>query len=201
MSAAKRPGAVEQVGPATGAPVFGSRPAGNLGVLTQKDMKKFKPNAAPGKQASATTGRASTAASEPVTQSVLPKGTPQDRYKYAFSLLRKADYVKATAAFQEFIEIHPRSNLIGNARFWLGKTYFVRKDYRTAAEVFLKAYQKNPKGPKAPDTLLNLGLSLFNLDKKPDACATYDKLAEDFPNATKSIKKRLTKERKLASCG
>ena len=204
LFAAGRPGAVERVGPATGAPVFGSRPAGNLGVITQDDLKNINPNAAPGSQASAITGRASgkpPPPAPPVRRSVLPKGTPKERYQFAFSLLRKAEYVKASAAFQEFIEVHPKSRLIGNAHYWLGKTYFVRKNYRTAAAVFLKAYQTSKKGPKAPDTLLHLGLSLFNLNKKGDACATYDKLADDFPNASTSIKKRLVKERKLASCG
>jgi tol-pal system protein YbgF len=131
----------------------------------------------------------------------LPQGTPQQQYDYALSLLGKSDYAGASQAFQEFLDKNPNSPLASNARYWLGESYYVRKDYTGAARVFLDGYTKDQKGSKAPDTLLKLGMSLTNLDKKKEACATYDKLAKDFPDAASSIKQRIPAERKRAGCG
>jgi tol-pal system protein YbgF len=139
---------------------------------------------------------------QPDTRRVaLPQGTPQQQYDYALGLLSKSDYVGASQAFQEFLDKNPGTPLAANARYWLGESYYVRKDYNGAARVFLDGFTKDQKGPKAPDTLLKLGMSLTNLDKKKEACATYDKLAKDFPDAASSIKQRLPAERKRAGCG
>ena len=57
---------------------------------------------------------------------------------------------------------YPNDPLAGNAQYWLGETYYVRKDYKNAAAAFAEGYQKYPKGPKAADDLLKLGMSLGN---------------------------------------
>jgi tol-pal system protein YbgF len=148
------------------------------------------------------TGQKGAPKGESPTRTVaLPQGTPQQQYDYALSLLGKSDYNGASQAFQEFLDKNPSSPLASNARYWLGESHYVRKDYNGAARVFLDGYTKDQKGPKAPDTLLKLGMSLTNLDKKKEACATYEKLAKDFPDAASSIKQRLPAERKRAGCG
>jgi tol-pal system protein YbgF len=130
----------------------------------------------------------------------LPQGTPQQQYDYSLSLLGKSDYTGASTAFQEFLDKNPNSPLASNARYWLGESFYVRKDYAGAARSFAEAYQKDQKGPKAPDSLLKLGMSFTNIDKKKEACVTFDKLAKDFPDAATSIKQRLPAERKRAGC-
>ena len=77
----------------------------------------------------------------------------------------------------------------------------MRKDYRRAAEVFLASYQGDPKGSKAADNLLNLGMSLVGLNKNIEACATYRKLQLDFPKASTVILKRLAQQKTRAECG
>ena len=59
-------------------------------------------------------------------------------------------------------------------------TYYVRAAYVQAAEVFLEGYRSDPKGTKAPDSLLKLGMSLSGLDKKREACAAFNKLIKDY---------------------
>jgi tol-pal system protein YbgF len=131
---------------------------------------------------------------------VLPQGTPKEQYSYAFGLLRQANYDKAEEALQAFLKVNGDDPLAGNARYWLGETYYVRGQYVQAAEVFLKGYRSDPKSPKAPDTLLKLGMSLTNLDKKREACAAFDKLEADFPDASASIKNTVAKERQRGGC-
>ena len=130
----------------------------------------------------------------------LPTGTPQEQYNYAFGLLRRADYPGAEKALKSFVQRYPNDALAGNAQYWLGETYFVRKDYENAATAFALGYQKYPKSGKAADNLLKLGMSLGSLGKKQEACSAYARLDRDFPTAPANIKERQTSERQQLGC-
>lgn len=130
----------------------------------------------------------------------LPTGTPQEQYNYAFGLLRKADYPGAEQAFKAFVKRFPGDALAGNAQYWLGETYYVRKDYENAATAFALGYQKYPKSAKAADDLLKLGMSLGGLGKKQDACTAFARLDRDFPTAPANLKEREASERQQVGC-
>lgn len=130
----------------------------------------------------------------------LPNGTPKERYDYAYKLLVQSDYADAEAAFREFVASHPSDNLAGNAQYWLGETYYVRQLFEPAAAAFLKGYQGYPKGAKASDSLLKLGMSLSALKKNAEACAAFGQLAKDFPNAPPHVKDAAGRERAKAGC-
>jgi len=188
-------------------------PAGTLGTVPQSEVSAIRnakpPAVAPaaGKTASRPPlvpppstpepAKAPVAANVP---SLLPEGTAKEQYAYAFGLLRQANYDKAEVALQEFVELHPKDKLTGNARYWLGETFYVRAAYVQAAEVFLESYQTDPKGPKAPDSLLKLGMSLAGLDKKREACAAFDKLSKDYPNASAGISNTVKREKQKNGC-
>lgn len=130
----------------------------------------------------------------------LPNGTPQEQYNYAFGLLRQANYPAAEQALRAFIQRYPNDALAGNAQYWLGETYFVRKDYTNAAAVFAEGYEKYPKGGKAADNLLKLGMALGQLGQKANACRAFARLDRDFPAAPATIKDRASDEKKHLGC-
>lgn len=130
----------------------------------------------------------------------LPPKTPREQYARAFSLLEKRNYQEAGDGFSEFLKANPNDPLADNARYWLGETYYARGEYARSAEIFLENYEKNKTGPKAPDTLLKLGLSLSGLDKKKEACASFRELNRAFPNASDSVKEKAGQERKRLGC-
>ncbi|WP_142848789.1 tol-pal system protein YbgF [Telmatospirillum sp. J64-1] len=130
----------------------------------------------------------------------LTSGTPQEKYDYAFSLLRQADYSGAEQALRGFLEAHPDDALAGNAQYWLGETHYVRGEYEQAAVLFLQGYQKYGNGGKAPDSLLKLGLSLSHLGKSKEACAALGRLDREFPQASDAIKRRAVVERQKLAC-
>ena len=136
----------------------------------------------------------------PQAAATLPAGTPKEQYTYAFNLLRQTNYDQAEIALKQFIAMHASNPLTGNARYWLGETFYVRADYQQAAQVFFDGFQSDPKGGKAPDMLLKLGMSLGQLKKKNEACATFDKVAADFAKSSSRIKTALTRERKRVGC-
>jgi len=160
---------------------------GILGTLSTSD--------APG-AANAATTTATAAANPPAS---VP-ATPQDQYNYAFGLLQRADYPNAEQALRAFVTKFPKDPLAGNAQYWLGETYYVRKDWNNAAIAFAEGYQKYPKNGKAMDDLLKLGMSLANLGQKPNACAAFARLDRDFPSAPASVKERAMAEKQKAGC-
>lgn len=147
-------------------------------------------------------GEAPPPAATPVPGSgqVLPVGTAQQQYDYARALLIQQDYANAEKAFAAFLNVHPDDTLAGSAQFWLGETFYVRGNFDQAAKTFAEGYQHYPKSAKAPDTLLKLGMSLTQLNRKKDACGIYSALDQRYPNASATIKQAAQRERQRAGC-
>ena len=212
LSAAPAPPPVQKIipGQAGGFAI----PPTTLGTISQNSQSVVTPPAAqkrlgkksaPAAAKTAPAARAAPAQPAPAPTAsaatiVLPPGTAKEQYNYAFGLLRQANYDKAELALQEFVKLHPKEALASNARYWLGETFYVRAAYVQAAEVFLDGFQADPKGPKAPDSLLKLGMSLGGLDKKREACAAFDKLLKDFPDAPAGVKNAVTREKQKNGC-
>ena len=201
VSAAPSPPPVEKVVPGTSGGF--AKPSSTLGTVSETAVGAITPppTATPAaKAAAAAAPAAPTKPAAPPPTSVLPAGTVKQQYDFAFSLLRQANYDQAEVALQEFVRAHGKDPLASNARYWLGETFYVRAAYVQAAEVFLEGYQADPKGPKAPDSLLKLGMSLAGLDKKREACAAFDKLLKDFPNANAGLKNTVAREKQKSGC-
>ncbi|MDD4616662.1 MAG: tol-pal system protein YbgF [Alphaproteobacteria bacterium] len=126
--------------------------------------------------------------------------TPAEQYDRAFNLLREANYADAEEAFKTLIDKYPKDKLIDNAKYWYGETLYVRGRFDEAAVAFADAYQQNPRGVKAPDSLLKLGISLKELDKKTEACVTFSELKSKYPKASAAIKSRADDERAKLKC-
>src|SRR5438132_1466413 len=110
-------------------------------------------------------------------------------------------YAAATeAALKAFVEQHPRDPMAGNAQYWLGETYYTRGRFIEAASAFAEGYKRYPKGTKAPDELLKLGMSLARANQKQNACVALAQLDHDFPSPGAAIKDRATTEKKRLGC-
>ena len=127
-------------------------------------------------------------------------GTPQAQYEHAFNLLSQTDYKGAERALVAFLEKYPDEPLAGNAKYWLGETYYVRGQYADAAVAFAEGYQSYPESAKAPDNLLKLGKSLAALDQKADACGTFAELLKRYRNAAPTILQQAKSEQKRLAC-
>ena len=130
----------------------------------------------------------------------LPAGTPKFQYDHIYKILRRQDFPKAAAALKAFIDLHPKNALTSNAYFWLGQIYYVQKDYRDAALLFAEGFQKFPQGNKGPDSLLKLGTSLMNLNKRAEACTAFARFFEDFPKARNDLTNRVKRGQRKAQC-
>ena len=129
-----------------------------------------------------------------------PSQTDKEAYDSAYNAMKKGDYKKAESEFTSFMQNYPKSNLVGNANYWLGETYYVRGLYEQAVGIFADGFTKYKNNSKAPDNLLKLGLTMNKLGKKKDACTAFTALATEFPKAPATLKNRAKEEAKKLSC-
>ncbi len=130
----------------------------------------------------------------------LPGANADEQYQYAFDLLRQTKYADAEKALATFVDEYPDHPLAGNASYWLGETYYVRKDYNNAALTFAETFKKYPQSGKAPDSLLKLGMSLAALGETADACKALHELSARYPKAPDATKQRAAKEQAKNGC-
>ncbi|KAF0100177.1 MAG: hypothetical protein FD144_3337 [Rhodospirillaceae bacterium] len=153
-------------------------------------------------------GRPGGAAPRPGAQAATPSPTPpagsaasaDQLYDEAIKKLQEGDYVAAERGFKTFIQRNPQNKLAGNAQYWLGETYYARRDYNSALTAFAEGYKVYKTSPKGPDNLLKLGITMAVLGRKPDACAVFARFSQDYPRATDLQKRRIEQERHKNGC-
>lgn len=194
---------------------------GQMGQITQRlNQMQAPPGAgaprlAPGQQPlpPAQRGRAKTAAparapqfgtrASPLQQrAALPAGGegPRAAYDASYQNFLRSEFDAAENGFRSFIATYANDPLIGNAHYWLGRTYFARRQFKLAADAFLAGYKKDKNSAIAPDALLHLGISLTQLGEKEAACSTLGELSKQFPGASENLKQEAEEAIQRALC-
>tara|TARA_Y100000996_G_scaffold17908_1_gene13333 strand:- start:623 stop:1639 length:1017 start_codon:yes stop_codon:yes gene_type:complete len=134
-------------------------------------------------------------------EKILPQDiTIEKQYEFATSFLQVGDYAMAERAFREFVTTNPDHELAGSAQFWYAETFRIRQLYTDAASAYLEGYQKYPKGKKAPDNLLRLGVSMVQIGEKDQGCKMINGVSLQYPNAEKSVLLKAEYESKKFEC-
>jgi tol-pal system protein YbgF len=128
-------------------------------------------------------------------------GNADQMYNDAMKKLQDGDNAGAERTFKAFLQSHPKHQLAGNAQYWLGESYYARRDYQNAMTAFAEGYKNYKASPKGPDNLLKLGITLAVLGRKSDACTVFAKFSQDYPRATDLQKRRVDQERQKNGCG
>jgi len=131
---------------------------------------------------------------------MIDKSSDKERYDYAYTLLKNQDYKQAEKEFLAFIKDFEKSDLIPNAIYWLGETYYAQGMFEQAVGQFADVFAKHPKSNKAPDALLKMGLSMVSLKKKDEACTAFIALPNEYPKASEDLKKRAKEEADKNKC-
>lgn len=131
----------------------------------------------------------------------LPSGaSAPSLYNRGYGELLRRDYAAAEVSFRALVEHFPDDPLAGKAQYWLGETYYVRGQFKNAADAFLKGYRTYRTGEKAPDSLLKLGMALVELGQKDAACSTLNEFSARFPSADPVLRDEAKSERRRAGC-
>ncbi len=122
---------------------------------------------------------------------LLAKETPevQEDYRSAWQALNGQQYDKAIKQFRTFQRKNPASELADDAQYWIGESYFTRRDYNRAILEYNDVL-KYRKGDKVPAALLRQSQAFVEIGDKTDARLILQKLINDHPNSKQAKEAR-----------
>ena len=116
-----------------------------------------------------------------------------DLYKDAYETLQKGSVEAARRKFEAFLKQYPNTDLSDNAQFWIGETYYLKKDFEKAILEYEKAITKYPEGDKIPAALFKQAFAFLELGDKTNGRNLLRRVIERYPNSEQAqmAKKRL----------
>lgn len=126
--------------------------------------------------------------------------TAEQIYQEGLDAINASKYDDAADRFTAVLTKFPEHKLAANAQYWLGESFYGKKDYAKAAVAFAKGYEKYKDGNKGADNILKLGLSMQMLGKKEEACTAFVNLPKEFPNAPENLKTKASKSAEELAC-
>jgi tol-pal system protein YbgF len=114
-------------------------------------------------------------------------------YKEAYETFQKGDLEGARRKFEAFLKQYPNTELSDNAQFWIGETYYLKKDFDKAILEYEKAIAKYPEGDKIPAALFKQALAFLELGDKGNGRNLLRRLIERYPQSDQAdmAKKKL----------
>ena len=88
------------------------------------------------------------------------------------------------------MEKYPKDIKVPSAYYWLGESLFVREKYPDAVLAYGEIIKNHKKHEKAPASLLKIGISFSNLDKKKESCDALKNILKQYPNSKNDILKK-----------
>lgn len=107
--------------------------------------------------------------------------TPDAIYQKGIDAYKAGDFAKSREQLSRFIELFPKHELLANAHYWLGETYYSEKVYDQAILEFEKVVKDFPTKGKAPAALLKQAMAFKELDDNKSARFVYKKLMDNYP--------------------
>lgn len=104
-----------------------------------------------------------------------------DEYSYGFRLWNAGFYPEARQQLTKFVEQYPNHARISFGRNLLGRAFLDDRMPEDAARWFLKNYQANKAGDRAPDSLLYLGVSMIEMKDTKRACIALAEFSDTYP--------------------
>ncbi len=115
---------------------------------------------------------------------------PDSAYMKALETFKAGDMPAAREQFQKFIEHFPENDLIANAQYWIGETYYSEKNYEQAILAFQEMIKNYPKKEKVPAAMLKQSLAFKTIKDTKSAKFVLRKLVEGFPKSEEAKKAR-----------
>ncbi len=121
-----------------------------------------------------------------------PTGTAEV-YKDAYETFLRGDIEGARRKFELFLKQYPNTELSDNAQFWIGETYYVKKDFERAILEYEKVIAKYPEGDKVAGALLKQGFAFLELGDKTNGKNILKRVIDRYPQSDQAeiARKRL----------
>lgn len=104
-----------------------------------------------------------------------------DEYSYGFRLWNAGFFPEARQQLARFVEQYPNHPRISFGRNLLGRAFLDDRMPEEAARWFLRNYQADKNGDRAPDSLLYLARSMIAMNDTRKACIALAEFGETYP--------------------
>jgi len=124
-----------------------------------------------------------------------------DAYTYGYRLWEAKLYPEAQAQLKQVVEKWPKNSYASYAQNLLGRAYLDEGKPSLAAVAFYNNYKAQPSGPRAPHSLMYMGVALTKLGRKSDACKAFRELDEVYGDkAPKDVRDDAAAAKAKAGC-
>jgi len=96
------------------------------------------------------------------------------------------EFAQAAQLFRGFTDTYPGGPLNAEAHYLRGEALRSSGDTAGAARAYLDSFKSSPDGNRAPDALLNLGVSLGDLGQVEEACVMLTQVGQRFPGSAQA---------------
>jgi len=122
-------------------------------------------------------------------------------YMHGFASLRLKQNVLAAEAFQNLVDAHPRSELVGESLYLVGESHFRAGQFAKTVVAHRRLLTEFPKHAVVPKVLFRLGVAECQLEKWSAGQKTLADLARRFPDFEHGVEAELWRGRALAAGG
>lgn len=138
----------------------------------QPQIIKMPPTSSPGSQTDAT---------RPEQPESKPSIDCQATYDEGFIQFRRSEYEQAVGTFQKFLDNCPRHELVENAHYWMGESFYAREQFTEAIGQFQVIVDKFKNSINYGQAMYKMARSYEELGNKADARKYYQQLTKDQP--------------------
>lgn len=117
--------------------------------------------------------------------------TPTALYNQAYNDYLKGNYDLAISGFWELLKKFPGVSQSAHAQYWIGRSYFIKKDYKQALEAYERLVADYSKSDKVPAALFEAGLAYAELGDAGKAKERLRQVIEKYPQSNEASRARL----------
>jgi tol-pal system protein YbgF len=114
---------------------------------------------------------------------VPPSVSPQRLYDNAWGDYVGAQYNLAVSGFENYIRTFPKSELAGEAQYFIGESYYQQGTYKEAVTAYDRGIADYPNSKRIPDMYFKRGMALNALGQVDRARESWEYVLKNFPNS------------------
>lgn len=117
--------------------------------------------------------------------------TPTALYNQAYNDYLKGNYDLAISGFGDLLKRFPGVSQSAHAQYWIGRSYYNKKEYRQAVDTYERMIAEYPKSDKVPAALFEAGLAHAELGDVVRAKERLKQVIEKYPQSNEASRARL----------
>lgn len=125
----------------------------------------------------------------------------ENAYIYGYRLWDAHFYPEAQTQLRRVIEQYPNHRRASYAGNLLGRAYLDNGQPSLAVQALYNNYRDRPRGERAPDSVYYMGMALIRLNRREDACRTFDEFTRVYgTSASQNLQNQVAAGRRQAGC-